>query len=207
MSTPSPVEELPLAPPQPPSLEALLAGGEKPALVVLDADYTIWPFDCDKNVVAPFSASPYGGVYDGFGRPANPFSDVPAIVGALVDAGIPIAIASRNPSAGPVSELLRAISIRPTNKVDVTNMWEAMPSPLYFHAYSSGGYGKGKDRHFVALKALTGIAFKDMVFFDDVPENITAAKAMGITALLVTMAKGLTVEAFTQGITEWRKSS
>jgi magnesium-dependent phosphatase 1 len=206
MSAPSPVEELPLPPPQPPSLEALLAGGEKPALVVLDADYTIWPFDCDKNVVAPFSASPYGGVYDGFGRPANPFNDVPAIVGALVDAGIPIAIASRNPSAGPVSELLKAIRISPTTKPEVTNLWAALPSPLYFHAYSSGGYGKGKDRHFATLHELTGIAYKDMLFFDDFTENTRAATAMGITSVLMGK-RGLTVEAFEAGLAKWRAKS
>jgi len=201
MSTSSPVEE----PPQP-SLEALFAGGEKPALVVLDADYTIWPFDCDKDVVPPFTSSLYGGLYDRYGRPSNPFRDVPTIAAVLVDAGIPIAVASRNPSAGPVSELLKAIRISPTTKPEVTNLWAALPSPLYFHAYSSEGVGRGKDRHFATLHELTGVAYKDMLFFDDFTENTRAATAMGITSVLMGK-RGLTVEAFEAGLAKWRAKS
>ena len=187
-------------------MEVLLAGGEKPALVVLDADFTIWPFDCDKDVFPPFTLSLCGGLYDPYGRPANPFRDVPTIAAALVDAGIPIAVASRNPSAGPVSELLRAIRISPTTKPEVTNLWAALPSPLYFHAYSSEGVGKGKDRHFAALQELTGIAYKDMLFFDDFTDNTRAATAMGITSVLMGK-RGLTVEAFTDGLAKWRAKS
>jgi magnesium-dependent phosphatase-1 len=202
-------EPVPPAGPSHAPLTALLTGDKRPALVVLDADYTLWPFDCDKDVQAPFYEEQPApcGPYDRYGRLSAPYIAVPHIVAALVDASIPIAITSRNPSAGAVSELLRAITIRPATRPEITNIWEALPSPLYFHAYSSGGYGKGKDRHFVTLRGLTGIPFKDMLFFDDLPENIAAAKAMGVTAVPVTMATGLTIEAFEAGLAEWRAKS
>lgn len=190
------------------SLLALLEEGKQPSLVVFDADYTLWPFDCDKDVVAPFYEEPPHpcGPYDRYGRLAAPYSAVPLVVAALVDTDTPIAVASRNPAAGAVSELMRAISISPTRRAEVTNLWEALPSPLFFHAYSSGGYGKGKDRHFVTLLALTGIPFKEMLFFDDVAENIAAARAMGITSVLI-VKDGLTIAAFTNGLAEWRAKS
>jgi magnesium-dependent phosphatase-1 len=191
-----------------PQLKALLGGGKKPSLVVFDADYTLWPFDCERGVVAPFHEKPSHprGPYDRYGRLAAPYPAVPHVVTALVDTDTPIAVASRNPAAGPISELLRAISISPTTRPEVTNLWEAMPSPLYFHAYSSGGYGKGKDRHFVTLRALTETPFTDMLFFDDVAENIIAAKEMGITAVQVA-GTGVTFDSFRQGVTEWREKS
>ena len=182
-----------------------LQEGKVPALVVFDADYTLWPFDCDKDAMPPFYEEPPApcGPYDRYGRLSAPYIAVPHIIASLVDSGIPIAIASRNPSAGPVSELLRAITVRPGTKPEITNIWEALPSPLYFHAYSSGGYGKGKDRHFVTLRALTGIPFTEMLFFDDLPENIACAKAMGVTSVLITK-EGLTINAFKEGLAEWR---
>jgi magnesium-dependent phosphatase 1 len=190
------------------SLLALLQGGRKPALTVFDADYTLWPFDCDKDVFAPFYLEPPypDGPYDRYGRLAAPYEAVPLILAALVDAGIPIAVASRNPSAGPVSQLLRAINISPATRPDVTNLWHALASPQHFHAYSSGGYGKGKDRHFNALREKTGVLFKDMLFFDDLPENIAAAKALGVTSIQIAK-DGLTLAAFTRGLVEWRGKS
>lgn len=195
-------------PAQQASLLALLQGGKRPGLVVFDADYTLWPFDCDKDVIAPFYSEPPDpcGPYDRFGRLAAPYEAVPLIVAALVDADVPIAVASRNPSAGPVSQLLRAIDISPSIRTHTTNLLDALPSPLHFHAYSSGAHGKGKDRHFTALLEQTGVAFKDMLFFDDLPENIAAARAMGITSVLI-VKDGLTIAAFTNGLAEWRAKS
>ena len=46
-------------------------GGPNPPLLVFDLDYTIWPYDCDKDVLAPFSRAPHGGVLDRYGRAVN----------------------------------------------------------------------------------------------------------------------------------------
>ena len=83
-------------------------------------------------------------------------------------------------------------------------MWDALKSPHYFHAYSSASFGEGKDRHFISLHSYTGIAFKEMVFFDDMKDNIVAAQKMGITSVLM-MKDGLTIAAFVRGILEWRE--
>ena len=183
-----------------------LFDGTNPKLAVFDLDFTIWPFDCDKDVLAPFSVDFFGGVYDRYGRTSNSYCDVPSIIAALVDAGIPIAYASRNPSAHHIESLLRLIAICPKTKPHIKTLWDALPSRAFFHAYSSAGYGRGKARHFAAIHAATGISYKDMVFFDDLPENIVHAQAQGITSVLVNR-RGLTWEAMTQGIHSWRQNN
>jgi len=187
-------------------LVTLLGTGQNPSLCVFDLDYTIWPYDCDKDVIAPFTLSPYGGVTDRYGRPSNTFTDVPAIIAALVDANIPIAYASRNPSAASINQLLRAIQIAPKTKPHVRTLWDALSSPALFHAYSSHGYGSGKARHFAAIKAVSGIEFKDMLFFDDLIDNITHAQRQGTTCVHLGR-RGLTFEAMIAGIVGWRQRS
>jgi len=177
------------------STTELFSNGKKPSLLVFDCDWTIWPFDCDKDVIAPFVISAYTGVHDRFGRPANPYRDVPHLVAAALHAGIPVAYVSRNPSAGSVKQLLQAIEI-----THEKSLWDAMPSPDYFHCYSSGGVGKGKDKHFAALKEKTGIPFSEMLFFDDLPDNIAAAHALGITTIQIDPRRGLTLGYFETGL-------
>ena len=174
--------------------------GPNPAAIAFDCDYTLYPYDCDKDYVSPFRQTS-AGVIDGYGRLCNPFPDISPMVGAIVDAGIPVAFLSRNPSAGHLESLLRAIPLY--SATGAKSLWDAMPSRDYFHAYSSGCFGKGKDKHFAALKALTGITQDQVVFFDDMPDNIQAATTRGATAILVGTS-GATWDALNAGITSWR---
>jgi len=181
-----------------------LRAGPNPALLVFDCDWTLYPFDCDKDRIGPFIWQSWHGVVDYYGRPSNSYTDVSSIFGAIIDSGIPVAFLSRNPSAQQVKQLL---SIIPCNtKVETTkkSLLNAMPSDAYFHAYSSAGIGKGKDKHFNALKKASEITFSDMLFFDDMPDNISAAEVQGTTAVLLGRT-GFTLEAFTGGLERWRQ--
>ena len=176
--------------------------GDNPSLLVFDVDYTLWPLDCDKQVIAPFTPSAYGGTQDRYGRYANVFHEVASIFAAAVNAGIAVAIASRNPSAGPVESLLRATHMAPRTRPDLTSLWDAIPDRSLFHAYSSGGM-YGKTKHFRAIQAASGVAFTDMMFFDDMQDNILSARVLGITSVQVDRA-GLNWAAVNRGITTWR---
>jgi HAD superfamily phosphatase (TIGR01681 family) len=186
-----------------------------PKLVVFDFDYTLVPFDCEKDRVAPFvpiedynrmlvpsdlaRLAPFTPIdeyiLDCYGRPANPYQDVPAILGYLVDEGIPFAIASRNPSAHSIEALLRVILV-PT-KHGIRSAWDCLPSRDYFQAYSSG-LTNGKERHFAAIRKASNILYADMLFFDDLYENIKYAERQGITSVQVT--GGLTWKLFLYGM-------
>lgn len=64
-------------------------------------------------------------------------------------------------------------------------------------------WGTGsKKKHFAEIKALTGIDYSEMVFFDDEARN-RDVEALGITFVLVD--DGVTNSAFQQGVNLWRK--
>jgi magnesium-dependent phosphatase 1 len=181
----------------------LLKSGPNPKLVAFDLDFTLWPFDCDKDILPPFITSDRN-IYDRWYRLASPNRDVGSIVGSLLEAGVKIAYLSRNPSYYAVEQLLRVCPIKCKIPGKLT-LWDALESRDYFHAYSSEGVGKGKDRHFGFLKSLTKIEFEDILFFDDLPENILAANAQGSTGVLIDNRNiGLTWDVFLMGIIRWR---
>jgi hypothetical protein len=180
--------------------------GKNPSILVFDCDWTLYPYDCDKHRIGPFDWSICYGVTDYYGRASNSYIDVPSIFGAIIDSKIPVAFLSRNPSSSQLRQLLSVIPCISKGGVVVNFLSDAMPSENYFHAYSSNGVGKGKDKHFAALKAASGVPFKDMIIFDDLPENIQAANDQGTNAVLLGK-KGLTVEAFEDGLKSWRERS
>ena len=182
---------------------ASLNSGPTPTLLVFDCDYTLYPYDCDKDRIAPFSYVAWSGMHDRHWRPANPYQDVPAIFGAIADFGISVAFLSRNPSAEPLENLLRTLPCDSKGEAAPKNLWATMPSSAYFHAYSSDRVGRGKDRHFRTLRAFSGIPFNMMLFFDDLPENIDAAAKQGTTSVRLGI-QGLTLRAFIAGINGWR---
>lgn len=172
-----------------------------PSLLVFDCDWTLYPYDCDKDRLAPFSRTPWGEIRDAYYRPSDPYHSVPAIFGAIADAGIPVAFLSRNPSAGQVRNLLSTIPCKTKTSLTPKTLWDTMPSHDYFHAYSSNNT-PGKTRHFTAIKSITGLNFNTMLFFDDLPDNIKVAQRQGTTSVLLN--NGLTLEAFLSGLETWR---
>ena len=177
-----------------------LDDGPNPRLVVFDLDHTLWDFDCGKDVIAPFLLY-QSEVIDYMGRPAGPFPDVPGIIGALIDAGIQVAFASRNQAAPWLEDLLRAIPLACKSRPEIQSLWDAIPRRSFFQAYSSNGLA-GKTRHFRALTMFSNIPYSQMLFFDDFTDNTVPAEAMGITSVLV--KEGMTWEVMNSGLRKWR---
>jgi magnesium-dependent phosphatase 1 len=174
-----------------------------PEAIVFDLDFTLWPFDCDKDVIAPYTMCDDGNIRDRYGRLANPYPDVPGIIAHIIDKRIPIIFASRNRSRGSIEALLRTIPIKCQSE-NIKTIWDALMLPNLLHAYSSDGIGKGKDKHFAGIYKDTSINFTRMIFYDDLLENIEAAKTQGTTSVLLSRHQGLTWQKFSQGIVEWR---
>jgi magnesium-dependent phosphatase-1 len=185
----------------------ILSEGPNPALFIFDCDYTIWPFDCDgphpNDVYAPFTRLENNIVVDRYSRYANPYPDVPYILGALYDAGIQVAYASRNPSSRDVANLLSAIPLM--SKKPRLSLLDCLRGRAdLFHAYSSGGVNN-KLLHFTNIRYASQFDFNNMVFFDDNNGNITHAESIGITSILLNKATGLTWDAFDNCIRRWRQ--
>jgi magnesium-dependent phosphatase 1 len=170
-------------------------GRAKKPLLVFDCDYTLWPFDCGKEVQPPFKN--YGGSYrivDKDYNPANPYPEVISVFEYIYDHGIQFAIASRNPAADWIKQLLQKIKVRNTT------VWDMIPVGC-FHAYSSG-LTKAKSLHFSRIAEATGVKYTDMIFFDDKIENINVAADTGVIGVLIERG-GLTMEAFRLGYNYW----
>ena len=164
-----------------------------PGLVVFDLDFTVWPFDCHKDRHMPFTVDG-GKILDAIGRDASPYPDILGIITELVERGIPVAYASRNPSVGHLEALLRSIAIAPASRPEIKTLWDVLPSRDYLQAYSSG-LSRAKTKHFSALQRVTGIPFSKMLFFDDDHTNVTTAAEQGVIAINVA-GSGMTRAGF-----------
>jgi len=183
----------------------ILLEGINPLIFVFDCDYTIWPFDCDgrrqNDVVFPYIRRPDGNVFDANGKPANPYPDVPNILGALYDAGIQVTFASRNPSVRQVYQLLNAIPMK--SKQPCLSLLDSMRNNYGFlQAYDSGE--NNKLVHFNKIKEVTKIDFNNMVFFDDNRNNVEHAETLGVISVLLSKQTGLTWDAVDNALGRWR---
>jgi magnesium-dependent phosphatase 1 len=204
VSGPAP-EPVPVVAPR--QRSSIFSEGPNPAIYIFDCDYTIWPYDCNGNrfrdANPPFFCYEDGTVVDKYGKIINPYPNVPHILGALYDAGIQVAYASRNPSSNYVEELLKVIPL--VSKTPGLKLWDCLCGRRdLFHAYSSGGTNN-KLLHFSAIHAATGLTFTDMVFFDDGPINVSHAESIGIISSLLNQSTGLTWDAIDTVVGRWRQ--
>lgn len=153
---------------------------KKPALIVLDLDFTLWPFRVDKNAKSPFSVSRKGNVTDTRGRVFKTFPEVPQLLGTLTDDGYNLAAASRIEDIPGAYQLLHMF--------DMTQ---------YFRYKEI--YPGTKTVHFNNLRAKTGIRFEHMIFFDDDKRNVRDVSRLGVAVSQVPQ-DGLTFNVLNEGL-------
>ncbi|CAH1269164.1 Hypp4111 [Branchiostoma lanceolatum] len=78
----------------------------RPELLVLDVDWTLWPFHTDMDVSPPFKKDSSGEVTDSRGKTIQPFPDVPRILDWLKGNGYTLALASRTWAPSDMERLL-----------------------------------------------------------------------------------------------------
>ena len=167
--------------------------GLVPKLVVFDLDETVWPNHCDRDTRAPYTTVD-GNILDRYGRLSNCYPIIPLIISTLMDKGIPVAFATRNPSREEIIERLKSLVISGDR-----TLWSILPNDGYLQAYSSQG-GTAKTKHFIALQKVTGVSYRDMLFFDDDTYNILYAEMLGVTGILVPKNIGFTLDLFINGM-------
>ncbi|EHY58060.1 uncharacterized protein HMPREF1120_06078 [Exophiala dermatitidis NIH/UT8656] len=87
-----------------------------PALLVFDLDYTLWPFWVDTHVSAPVKPASPAGQYntrmlDRDGESFSFYDDVPAILAAAKERGIPMSLASRTHAPDLARDMLRGLHV------------------------------------------------------------------------------------------------
>ncbi|ANB15194.1 acid phosphatase (predicted) [Sugiyamaella lignohabitans] len=75
-----------------------------------------------------------------------------------------------------------------------------------FLLHKTWGIGT-KISHFNEIQKLTGVDYKDMVFFDDEARNRDVEQRLGVTFVLVQEETGVNWDVFNRGLELWRKKN
>ena len=171
-----------------------------PRLIVLDLDYTLWPFYSDIHISTPIRAIPNSQpptLADRNGEHFALYPDAPAILRLV--SSLPhtrLAVASKSPVGDLCREVLKSLSLRLPEGGD-------KGPKRTIDAFDAGLeiYEGTKLRHFEVIAKRTGIPFSQMLFFDDERPNLEV-ESLGVTMRLI--RDGLTWEELDRGIAQWR---
>ncbi|XP_019640420.1 PREDICTED: magnesium-dependent phosphatase 1-like [Branchiostoma belcheri] len=155
----------------------------KPELLVLDVDWTLWPFHTDMDVSPPFKKDS-GEVRDSRGKAIQPFPDVPRILDWLKGNGYTLALASRTWAPSDMERLLILLD------------WNKYFS--YKEIYKGT-----KTKHFSKFKQNSGVPYNKMLFFDDEDINIHEIGNIGVMCIFVT--NGLNWNLLKKGLEKYAK--
>lgn len=168
-----------------------------PKLIVFDLDYTLWPFWVDTHVTPPLKPNTHhSAATDRYGEDFGFYRDVPSILQLLPRIQIKLAVASRTSAPSVARDLLKLLHLpadrdgeKPRKAVD---------------AFDGGMeiYPGSKIKHMELIHKRTGVAYEDILFFDDESRNRETEK-LGVTMQLIT--SGVSWDEIAKGVDSWRK--
>ena len=137
------------------------------------------------------------------------YSEVPAILAAAKERGIKMGLASRSHTPDLARTLLSGLTV-PSDK-DSDNRVKAIS---LFPPALQQIYPGSKVSHFRKMQVATrkmeglgggagGVAYEDMLFFDDEGRNRNVESELGVVFWLV--RDGVSVEEVDRGVREWRR--
>ncbi|MCC9642866.1 magnesium-dependent phosphatase-1 [Rhodopirellula sp. JC740] len=154
-----------------------------PRLIVFDLDFTLW--DCGGTwcdcLTPPFRRSETR-LLDRGDRHIRLYDDVHAILDRCDEHNLPMALASRTERPPWARELVEMLGI----------------ASRFRHAEI---YPSSKRKHFDALIRESGVAFDQMLFFDDEMRNIREVGSLGVTSVFV--EDGMSRELFEEGLSRF----
>jgi magnesium-dependent phosphatase 1 len=197
-----------------------------PRLIVLDLDYTLWPFYSDIHISTPIrpAAGPNpASVTDRNGESFSLYPDAPHILhllSSLPGGQIRLAVASKSPVGELCREVLKTLRLpagMPVGTAGSTVLAGSEDGSGGKKGLSSekgkkvlevfeGGleiYEGTKLRHFEVISRRTGIPYEQMLFFDDERPN-REVETLGVTMRLID--DGLSWEELEKGIQQWRRN-
>lgn len=178
-----------------------------PKLVVLDLDYTLWPFYSDIHVATPIKPVPNSNhlaLADRNGELFSLFPDAPYILNLLSHLGIRLAVASKSPVGDLCREMLKLLRLPAEGDSTGSSSSSSAKGRKTIEIFDGGLeiYEGTKLRHFEVIGKRTGIPFTEMLFFDDERPNFEVEN-LGVTMRLVGN-NGLSWDELEKGIQKWR---
>lgn len=191
-----------------------------PSLIVFDLDYTLWPFWIDTHPATPLKGNKdNSGMLDRYGATYTFYSEVPSILYEAKRRNILMGLASRTHTPDLARQMLRAVEVPvPEQYLKQSGEEEEVEKPqkaITFFTFQEI-YPGAKTRHFRQIQSATkklsktvkdipntGIAYEDMLFFDDESRNRDVERELGVTFYLV--PDGVTRSEVDAGVWAWRK--
>lgn len=145
------------------------------------------------------------------------YADVPRMLYTLPMAGVKLAVASRTHTPDLARDVLKLLQIPPfagsgaggglaNNTTAATQKQLSKEKPRRALDVFDAGleiYPSSKVRHFEAIQKRTGIAYNEMIFFDDEARNKEVEHALGV--LFCHVKDGMTWNELEMGVRRWRR--
>ncbi|KAK4058280.1 hypothetical protein OIO90_000437 [Microbotryomycetes sp. JL221] len=188
-----------------------------PKLVAFDLDYTCWDLWVDTHVTPPLKrrgANDVNQIFDRYGTRMSYYPEVPSILLQLHHSNVHVAAVSRTSAPKAAKQALTELLV-PGSLRDMTTTRAVATKHDPLKKQSSEGliasinlfdtleiYPGSKLNHFKTIHEDTGIAYDEMLFFDDESRNKEVTR-LGVTFVLV--RDGVNRKLFESGLEAWRK--
>ena len=189
-----------------------------PKMIIFDLDYTLWPFWVDTHVSSPLKAKDNGAksvdryvlfpahltssatisplthadYYARWGESFAFYRDVPSILYSAKSLTKPIllATASRTHTPDLANTLLKQLTIKQSSRraIEYFDYMQIFPGD--------------KKQHLSKINKASGVAYEEMLFFDDEVRNRNV-ESLGVVMCLV--RDGVSRSEIDRGVREWRR--
>ncbi|KAL4821912.1 magnesium-dependent phosphatase-1 [Aspergillus spinulosporus] len=174
-----------------------------PKLIAFDLDYTLWPFWVDTHVTPPIKARDNNSrCTDKWNESFAFYPHVNSILTSCKSRGIPLALASRTHAPDLARDMLKQLHIIPNFSDNPSASKARTVRALDYFDYIQI-FPATKTQHFSRIHQASGIAYEDMLFFDDEARNRNVETELGVTFLLV--RDGMTRDEVDKGVWAWRR--